>query len=123
MRDELQIVLRDAQELPADQLPSLLGQLEEIRATAMARLASPPAQRQESDELLNVAEASHRMGVSRDYLYRHHRQFPFTRRVGRKLLFSASGIERHIKQHIHLDSKASRSYARPVGIPTRGRKV
>jgi hypothetical protein len=98
MRDELQIVLRDAQELPADQLPHLLGELEEVRATAMARLASAPVPRKESDELLDPAEAGRRLGVSKDYLYRHHRDFVFTRRVGRKLLFSAEGIEKHIRQ-------------------------
>ena len=34
MRDELQFVLRAARELPAEQLPRLLGELEEVRCTA-----------------------------------------------------------------------------------------
>ena len=98
MRDELQAVLLAAQELPADQLPRLLGELEEVRATAMARMASAPVQHPGSDELLDPAEAGRRLGVSKDYVYRHHRDFAFTRRVGRKLLFSAAGIEKHIRQ-------------------------
>ncbi len=116
MRNELQVVLMTAQELPKDELPALLGELEQVRCTALARLTSARVAPQESDELLGVPEASRRLGVSRDFLYRHARDFGFTRRMGRKLLFSASGIERHIKQHVHIDSKASRGYAHPVGI-------
>src|SRR5664279_1195522 len=98
MRNELQIVLMTAQELPKDELPALLGELEQVRCTALARLTSAPVTPQESDELLGPAEAGRRLGVSKDYLYRHHRDFAFTRRVGRKLLFSAAGIEKHIRQ-------------------------
>ena len=91
MRDELQIVLQAAQELPADQF-------ETVRVTALARLTSVPIAPQESDELLSVTEAARRLGFSPDYLYRHSKDFAFTRRVGRKLLFSAVGIEKHIRQ-------------------------
>lgn len=97
MRSELQTVLMAVRELPAGELPRLLGELEEIRCTAMARLSAqlclPKA---ESDELLGVEEASRRLGVSKDFLYRQGRHFPFVRRMGRKLLFSKLGIERHI---------------------------
>jgi len=107
MRDALQTVLRAAQELPVTELPRLLGELEECRCTAMARLTMPAPVQAQSDELLDVAEAAHRLGLSKDYLYRHHSDFPFTRRVGRKLLFSALGIERYIRQLRPLDSKAA----------------
>jgi predicted DNA-binding transcriptional regulator AlpA len=123
MRSELELVLAAARELPTRELPRLLGDLEEIKCTALARLTSVPAQSEQPDALLDVAEASRRLGTSPDYLYRHSKDFSFTRRLGRKLLFSASGIERYIKQHIRIDSKASLGYAQPVGIPTRGRKV
>ena len=53
MRGELQHVLTAAKELPAEQLPHLLGLLEEARATAMARLMSPPAQAEQPDALLD----------------------------------------------------------------------
>ena len=84
MRSELQTALMAAQELPEDELPRLLGELEEIRCTATLRL-----------------------GVSQDYLYRHHRDFPFTRRIGRRLLFSALGIEKYIRQHKCSDSNTA----------------
>src|SRR5437899_2996423 len=78
---------RDAAcDLPAAELPDLIGQLESVKATAWARLAAP-APTPEHDELLSVEVAAERLGISRDYLYRHSQEYPFTRRQGRKLLF------------------------------------
>jgi excisionase family DNA binding protein len=107
MRDELQIVLTAAQELPAGELPHLLGELEEIRCTAMARLTAP-TQPSGADELLSVEEASRRLGVSQDYLYRHSSELSFTRRIGRKLLFSSSGINQYIRRHDGLTAQRHR---------------
>lgn len=86
-------MIRVARELPADELPRFLGEIEEVRCTAMARLTTPasPQISRSTDELLAIEEAS-RLGVSKDYLYRHHSDFTFTRCVGRKLLFSMLGI-------------------------------
>jgi predicted DNA-binding transcriptional regulator AlpA len=97
MRDDLKPVLAQARTVSPDELPRLLGDLEEVRATALARLAAPQPIQSQADELLDVPEASRRLGVSGDYLYRHHKDFPFTRHMGRKLLFSLRGIEKHIK--------------------------
>jgi excisionase family DNA binding protein len=97
MRNELQTVLQVAQELPAGDLPRLLGELEEIRCTAMARLTMlAPAQR--PDELLMIEQAAERLGLSVDYLYRNHSRLPFTRRMGRSLRFSSLGIDEYIKR-------------------------
>jgi excisionase family DNA binding protein len=99
MRDELHAALGLARELTPEELPRLLGDLEEVRCTAIARLtAVAPKSSPERDELLNVAEACRRLNVSKDYLYRHHREFTFTRRVGRKLLFSSLGIDKYLRQ-------------------------
>lgn len=91
-------ILRAARELPAEQLPDLIGELERAKATAWARLLAPTAVPVEHDQLLGVAEAASRLGVSEDYLYRHHREYPFARRQGRKVLFSALSIDRFIRQ-------------------------
>jgi hypothetical protein len=113
LREELQIVLRRVLELPPGELPRFLGELEEIKYTAMARLVVPvPVHSQEADRLLSVDEASLRLGVSKDYLYRHGAVLPFTRRMGRKLLFSSLGIEKHIKQQNGLT--ATRQEARLI---------
>jgi hypothetical protein len=96
--DSLDRLRTVARELPAAELPAFIGALESIKATAWARLSAPAQNPAEHDELLSVEVAADRLGVSRDYLYRHHSQYPFTRRQGRKLLFSALGIEKHIRQ-------------------------
>jgi hypothetical protein len=96
-RETLETVMQLAHQLAPEELPRFLGQLEEARVTAFARLSAPVPAQQQADELLGVSEASHRLGISRDYLYRHHGEFDFTRRQGKRLLFSASGIERYIR--------------------------
>lgn len=114
MRNELQTALVAARELPADELPRLLGDLEEIRCTAMSRLTAPVLSPPQSDELLDVNEAARRLGTSKDYLYRHHARLPFTRRMGRNLRFSALGIENYIRQQCPIDSKTAMRYIPPV---------
>ena len=43
----------------------------------------------------NVPEIAERLNVDRQYIYRHHHEWPFTVRVGRKLRFSEIGLARH----------------------------
>jgi excisionase family DNA binding protein len=97
MRQELQSVLTQARTLAPEELPRLLGDLEEIRATALARLTGPAAENR-PDELLSVDETAKRMGVSACYLYHHHKRLPFARKVGRKLLFSSAGLDSYLKR-------------------------
>lgn len=110
MRQEIQFLLRAAREFPADDLPGLLGEIEVIRYTALARL-SPPAYTGsgQPDQLVSIAEAARRLNVSEDYLYRHWKELPFTRRMGRRLLFSSSGIDKHIRQNDGLTARRLRS--------------
>ena len=98
MKENLKPALAAALELSAAELPEFIGQLESIKAMAWARLAAPVAPPAQHDELLAVTETARRLGVSEDYLYRHSQEYSFTRRQGRKLLFSAAGIDRYIKQ-------------------------
>lgn len=98
MRAELEGILESARQLAPAELPRLLGDLEEIKATALARLAAPVAPVQQPDALLDVEEAAARLGMSRSYLYRHASRFPFVRRVGRSLRFSTNGIENYLRQ-------------------------
>lgn len=97
MRFELQAALALAKNLPASELPALIGELAECTAVAQSRLITPviPAP---PDVLLEVPEAAHRLGVSPDYLYRHSKKFPFTRREGRKLLFSSAGLDSYLRR-------------------------
>ena len=97
MRAELQSVLESVRQLPPDELPQLLGELETIRATALLKMAAPPSAVQH-DELLTVQEAAERLCVSTDYMYDHAKEFSFSRREGRKLLFSSQGIDAYIQR-------------------------
>jgi excisionase family DNA binding protein len=109
LRDELQFALVLARELPAHQLPRLLGELSEIRYTAIARLnASAQAPSGESDQLLSIDEASTRLHISKDYLYRHSKELPYARRIGRKLLFSTLEIDKYIRQQNGLTARRQR---------------
>jgi predicted DNA-binding transcriptional regulator AlpA len=98
MRHELQPAMELASHLSVDELPQLLGDLEQIRVVALARLISPIVAT--NDELLDVEQAAARLHVTRDWIYRHHRQFPFTKRLGESehlLRFSSKGIDAYLK--------------------------
>ncbi len=90
-------------DLSPQEIPAILGALEELKAAAWAQLLAPtngrnPSGIKAADELLNVQEAARRLELSPDYLYRHSSQLPFTVRIGRRVRFSAQGIERYIER-------------------------
>jgi hypothetical protein len=98
MRTELlQSVLARIPGLPLEELPSLLGELETLRATIQLRMTAPAAA-VPVDEALGIDAAANRMSVSTDYLYRHAKQLPFAYREGRSWRFSANGIAEHIRR-------------------------
>lgn len=96
MRAETERLLALARDLPVEALPSFLGELETVRVTALVRFSFP--QIEPRDQLLEVGEAAARLSVSPAYLYRNSRRLPFTRRVGRKLLFSALGLDAYLRK-------------------------
>ncbi len=98
MRAELKSLLESLPTMQPERLPELLGEIEVVRATALMRLSAPGlTATEQKDELLAVDLAAERLGVSQDYVYRHAAEFPFTRRMGKRLLFSSLGIEKYIK--------------------------
>src|ERR1044072_8620720 len=93
-----------AQELGTTEAIILIAEVAVIQATLATRIATqseqvryPPsaAARVEEDRLLTVDEAASRLGVTRQWLYRHSKELPFTRKLSRKALrFSESGMQR-----------------------------
>ncbi len=83
---------------PPERLAAIIVALSTRMAAASARLlAMPmvgPGRTTGPDENLDVAEAARRLGVSKDWLYRHAKGLPFTVRVGRRLVFSTRGMDR-----------------------------
>lgn len=117
MRWEVQSLLETVSKAAREDLPVLLGELEVVRCTALARLTSHAvSQSSEPDRMLAVDEAASRLNVSKDYLYRHAPEYPFTRRIGSRLLFSSIGIEEFIR---HERGQEGRSKRRSHSPPSR----
>lgn len=95
--DLLSEIETESRDLLREQIPSALGELERVKAVLSIRLMAPgPAS--EPDRLLTVEEASGRLGIAPDTLYRKAKSLPFAVRLpGRQVRFSASGIERFIR--------------------------
>ena len=81
---------------PTD-LPALLGKVVTIEAQLRLRLAQPQvAETIGADQGLAIDIAAKRLGVSERWLYRNHARLPFARRIGRRLVFSAVGLDRYL---------------------------
>ena len=51
-----------------------------------------------TDKLLTISEASQKLGISKDYLYRNAIKLPFVVKLGRRnLRFSEQGMDRWIR--------------------------
>ena len=87
-------LLRELATVERDEIPAALGALAEADARLRLRLvASPALPSAEADRLLTVEDVAERLAVTEDYVYRHADEWPFTRRVGRQLRFSARGLD------------------------------
>lgn len=84
---------------PPSDLPALAGELARALAAVMVRSASKTVATAPVDravnELLTIDEAAKRLNVPTSWLYRHARDLPFSRKLGRRTLrFDARGLER-----------------------------
>ncbi len=89
--------------LPPELVATLRGELAKLDTLLLAQVLKPYAGSQDEhagqgDRRLNVQEAAAKLGVTKDYLYRHAGSLPFTVRIGRGLGFSEAGIERYLRQ-------------------------
>jgi predicted DNA-binding transcriptional regulator AlpA len=87
-------------------IPALLTQLSALQSSMAARLIEPLSENTASENpetdhrLLTAHEASQRLGVSADWLYRRTRSLPFVVRLGRNVRFSAQGIENFVRRRV-----------------------
>ena len=93
------------EETPAPELPQLIGELEAARAVAWARLTAPAVDKQsdasaEEARNLDIIEAATRLGISKDWLYRHASELPFALRIGRRLVFDSVALERWNRRRV-----------------------
>lgn len=93
--------------VPHTAIPLLLLQLNALQDTLTTRLLQQPAvtikpatiHHREDDRLIDPEEAAQRLGVTVRWLYRHHKQLPFTRKLSRKSLkFSLAGLLRWLEK-------------------------
>jgi excisionase family DNA binding protein len=85
--------------VPPTRIPALLSQLSAVQSAMAARLITADRDDTTSteDTLLTVDQASERLGVSEDWLFRRSRTLPFVVRLGRHLRFSSRGIDRYLR--------------------------
>lgn len=93
--------------LTADVVEALLGKCSVAQGALVGRLlalrasgSGPGDHSADGDRLLDVEEAARKLGKSKDHLYRHAGDYPFTVRDGRSLRFSEQGIEKFIRQRM-----------------------
>ena len=93
------------EDLPAETIPTLIGELEALKARLAGRyyaaLAAAGAGHNDGaeDQLLTAKEAAKKLGTTVFYLYRHSKKLPFTVKTSpRQLRFSKRGIEKYIRQ-------------------------
>jgi predicted DNA-binding transcriptional regulator AlpA len=85
-------------DVPVDDLPAIIMHLTALQGAAAIRLYRTPApalQRHatsEPDRLLTAEDVHRQTQLSVRWLYRHADTLPFTRRIGRKVLFSSAGL-------------------------------
>ena len=96
-----------AETLPAEEIHRLLAGIASILlkvatredARRQASIESIDDRHEGADNLLDVAEAAQRMGVKERWLYTHHKELPFSRKLGPKTLrFSERGLERWLSK-------------------------
>jgi predicted DNA-binding transcriptional regulator AlpA len=100
-RDRLATLLEIPEQVAAvgrREVPGLLAELEGLRVQLWARLLAEesvaPVDARRPDRLLTPTETAAVLGVRVRWIYRHHHQLPFTRRMSRKRLrFSESGLQ------------------------------
>jgi hypothetical protein len=107
-RMDLEQALTAAATVPLSELPSFLGQLREIEATALARLHAIQDSRVTAapEQLLDVTEAAKRLSVSKDYLYRNWKKLPFAQKYEWGVRFRAEGIDQFIHNGMTLYTAA-----------------
>jgi len=116
MRPEIATLMDLARTIPIGELPEFVGNVEQLKAIAWIRLAIPVAHESaQRDRQIDIDEAAGLLGVSESYLYQNHWKYPFTRREGRRLKFSANGIAAYIGRNESLTPRRQRPKLRPVG--------
>lgn len=94
--------LARVEQAPPSELPAMIGELEQAKAKAWARLAQPvvapaPVEPSGDARMVGVKEAAKRLGMSKSWLYRNATTLPFaTRPNGHNWRFNTRGLEKYL---------------------------
>ena len=93
------VPLEALDQVPAEDLPALALYLAALQGRAAARSLEActritAASSNGSEALLDVRDAAARLNLSVDWLYKHAKELPFTRRLGRAVRFDPGGLAR-----------------------------
>ena len=80
--------------------PEMLGELERLKASLWLRMTIGTGKPtpSEPDTLLTAEEVAERLHVTKGYVYRNARSYPFMIRQGRYVRFSSHGLEQYLKR-------------------------
>jgi predicted DNA-binding transcriptional regulator AlpA len=85
--------------VPVEEIPRLRGELARLDSILLSRLIAGDERPPVEERLLNAEEARQKLGVTKDWLYRHSHELPFTVPVGTKQVrFSSLGIDEWIQR-------------------------
>jgi predicted DNA-binding transcriptional regulator AlpA len=77
----------------APETPAFTLTVAQLREIVREEIQAARAPHQDADRLLSAEEAARMLSMSTDWLYRHAKKLPFTRKLGPKMLrFSHQGI-------------------------------
>jgi excisionase family DNA binding protein len=95
---DLAELLADPTAVPLEQIPAVLGELEQAKAALWARLTTPRSAAENGDRLLTLQEAAGLLGKSPAWLRRKAAGgvFPCARQIGRSWRFPATELERYV---------------------------
>jgi predicted DNA-binding transcriptional regulator AlpA len=81
----------------APETPAFTLTVAQLREIVREEIQAARAPHQEADRLLDAEEAAKMLSMSTDWLYRHAKKLPFTRKLGPKMLrFSHQGILKYV---------------------------
>jgi excisionase family DNA binding protein len=98
MSNSLSVLGQAIETATPEQCPELMGQIERLRASLWLRMTIGAQEPSRTDALLTAEDVAKRLNCSKDYIYRHAKQYPFMIREGRHVRFSQLGLDRYIKQ-------------------------
>jgi predicted DNA-binding transcriptional regulator AlpA len=81
----------------APETPAFTLTVAQLREIVREEIQAARAPHQDADRLLDAVEAAKMLSMSEDWLYRHAKKLPFTRKLGPKTLrFSYLGIQKYL---------------------------